>query len=150
MTRFVSMVVLVLAACSDVTSPGPLDVSVAVSRSTMSLGDTTEITLTIRNISMQPVTFETICTINVRVLPVGDTTQVTPLLLPCVMMSRQVTLLPADTLTRTFHFDGHEAECTSGYVCGWALLPKGDYFVWGLLDYDQGPGISRPVPLTIQ
>src|SRR5258705_894501 len=141
-----SIVVIVAAACSDVTAPGPLDVSVALARSTITRGDTTHLTATIHNISTRPVTFNNVCAFDVRVIPVGDTPDLRPRQRVCIAIYAPVTIAPSGTLVWTLRFDATAEQC-SGAICRWDQLPVGDYRVWGVLNYAEGPGVSAPVPL---
>ena len=144
-----SIVVIVAAACRDATGPGPLDVSVALARSTIARGDTTHLTATIRNIGTRPITFNNVCAFDVRVVPVGDTPDLRPRQRICIAIYAPVTVAPSDTLVWTLLFDATAEQC-HGSLCFWDRLPAGDYRVWGVLTYAEGPGVSAPVPLRIQ
>jgi len=152
MVRFRLLLVspLLLAACSDITGPGPLQVSATTSRAVMTPGDTTAITLTVRNISAKPVTFERICAFDVRVLAAGDNTDVThraPRM--CVAMSWPLTLQPTETFAQTFLFTATVGSCLPG-SCYPDPLQAGDYVIKGVLFYEKGPAVSDPVPLEIR
>lgn len=151
MSRFCLLLVssLVLAACSDATAPGPLDVSVALARSTIAHGDTTHLTASIHNISTRSVTFNNVCAFDVRVVAVGDTPDLRPRQRICIAIYAPVTVAPSDTLVWTLLFDATAEQC-HGSLCFWDRLPAGDYRVWGVLNYAEGPGVSAPVPLRIQ
>ena len=144
-----SIVVIVAAACSDPTAPGPLDVSVALARSTIVRGDTTHLTAIIHNISTRAVTFNNVCAFDVRVLPVGDTPDLRPRQRICIAIYAPVTLAPSETVVWTLLFDATAEQC-HGSICMWDRLPVGNYRVWGVLNYAEGPGVSAPVPLRIQ
>ena len=146
-----SIVVVVAAACSDATGggPGPLDVSVALARSTIARGDTTHLTATIHNMSTRSVTFNNVCAFDVRVLPVGDTPDLRPRPRICIAIYGPVTLAPSETVVWTLLFDATAEQCT-GSICVWDHLPVGHYQVWGVLNYAEGPGVSAPVPLEIR
>jgi hypothetical protein len=141
---------LLLTACSEINAPGPLQVSVAVHPNTLAPGDTVQIALTVRNISSQPVTFNVVCAIDVRVLPVGDTTDVTkPGPRICIMIYAPVTLAPSEALEQTYPFNALRWTCDAG-SCGYAPFPPGSYRVTGVVFYERGPGVSPPIPLEIR
>jgi hypothetical protein len=144
-----SVVAIVAAACSDATAPGPLDVSVALARSTIVRGDTTHLTATIRNISTRSVTFNNVCAFDVRGLPVAETPDLRPRQRVCIAIYAPVTLAPSETVVWTLRFDATAEQC-SGPICRWDHLPPGNYRVWGVLNYAEGPGVSAPVPLRIE
>lgn len=151
MRRFRLLLVssLVAAACIDATAPGPLDVNVALARSTIARGDTTHLTATIHNSSAQPITFNNVCAFDVRVFPVGDAPDLRPRQRACIAIYAPVTVAPSETLIWTLRFDATGEQC-SGSTCRWDHLPIGDYRVWGVLTYAEGPAVSAPVPLRIQ
>lgn len=144
-----SIVVFVAAACRDATGPGPLDVGVTLARSTLAPGDTTHLTATIRNIGTRPITFNNVCAFDVRVVPVGETPDLRPRQRVCLAIYAPVTIAPSKTVVWTLLFDATVEQC-SGAPCRWDHLPPGDYRVWGVLTYREGPGVSAPVPLRIQ
>lgn len=144
-----SLGVIVAAACSDVTAPGPLDVSVALARSTIVRGDTTHLTATIHNISARSVTFNNVCAFDVRVVPVGATPDLRPRQRVCIAIYAPVTIAPGESVVWTLLFDATAEQC-HGSVCMWDRLPVGNYRVWGVLSYAEGPGVSAPVPLEIR
>lgn len=142
-------ILAVAAACNDVTAPGPLDVSVALARSTIARGDTTHLTATIHNISARPVTFNNVCAFDVRVIPVGDTPDLRPRQRVCIAIYAPVTIAPSQTVAWTLLFDATAEQC-HGSICTWDHLPVGNYRVWGVLNYADGPGVSAPVPLEVR
>lgn len=144
-----SGVVIVAAGCRDATGPGPLDVRVALARSTIARGDTTHLTATIHNSSTRSITFNNVCAFDVRVLPVGDTPDLRQRHLICIAIYAPVTLAPAETVEWTLLFDATAEQCHES-ICIWDRLPVGHYQVWGVLNYAEGPGVSAPVPLSIQ
>src|SRR5258705_12120499 len=108
-----SIVVIVAAACSDVTAPGPLDGNVALARSTIARGATTQLTATIHNISTRPVTFNNVCAFYVRVIPVGDTPDLRPRQRVCLALYAPLTIAPSGTLVCTLRFDATAEQCNS-------------------------------------
>jgi hypothetical protein len=142
-------IVVIAAACSDATAPGPLDVRVALARSTIARGDTTHLTVTIHNISTRSVTFNNVCAFDARALPVGDTPDLRPRPRMCIAIYVPVTVAPSDSAVWTLIFDAMAEQC-NGSICIWGHLPAGDYRVWGVLTYAEGPAVSAPVPLRIQ
>jgi len=151
MRRFGLLLVssLALAACSDATAPGPLAVTVDLARSTIARGDTTHLTATIHNISTRPVTFNNVCAFDVRVQPVGDTPDLLPRQRICIAIYAPVTLAPSESVVWTLLFDAMAEQC-HGSICMWEHLPVGDYHVWGVLNYAEGPAVSAPVPLEVR
>ncbi len=146
----VLLVALIGGACNEIAAPGPLEVSVTTSRAVITPGDTTQITLTVRNISPQPVTFNIICALDVRVLAVGDPTDVTnPGPRVCIAIYQPVTIEPFKTLEQTFPFDGTAFSCLGG-TCRYDPFPAGDYVIKGVVFYEGSPAVSDPVPLEIR
>jgi hypothetical protein len=148
MLRFRPLLVssLALAACTDLTAPGSLQVSVRTSRAVIAPGDTTQITVTVRNLSAKPVTFNSNCTISFQVRPVGDTTNVAnrgPIF--CLAFIDAVTLGPLESYTSGFRWNAMRRLC-QGTTCAAVPVPAGDYRLTGSLD-----GLVSPaVPLTVR
>src|SRR5207247_1960009 len=106
-----SIVVIVAAACSDATGPGPLDVSVALARSTIARGDTTHLTATVHNISTRSVTFNNVCAFDVRVLPVGEPTGLDHLPINVALSRNKI--MSGDTTTVVVRFTNTGSDSVS-------------------------------------
>jgi hypothetical protein len=140
----------IIGACTEIAAPGPLHISVTTSRAVITPGDTTHITVTVRNISPSPVTVNLGCAIDVRILEVGDPTDVTdPGPRICIAIYAPVTLEPSETFEQTFLFDAMVGSCTGG-TCYRDPFPAGDYVIKGVVFYEKGPAVSDPVPLEIR
>ena len=137
---------LALAACAEISAPGPLHVTVAARPDTITPGDTMRIDVTIRNVSPRPATFNANCTISFQVRPVRDTTDVAnPGPIFCFAFIEEVTLGPFESYRRGFQWNAMQRSCEST-TCVLVPVPSGDYRLTGSLN-----GLLSPaVPLTIR
>ena len=141
----------ILAACSSTVEPldGPLHLTVHVERPTIQLGDSTAVTITLRNISPRPVTFTTGGCV---LLPYITAQTSGEIVYPsngswvCTLNPVRKTLASGDTESQRLTVRGADAPAPFGA----AALGRGHYLVYATLQSSQYPLRAVSTPLTIE
>ncbi len=141
----------VFTACSGAVGPrdGPLHLSVGVERPTIKMGDSTAVTITLRNLSSHPVTFTTGGCVLVPYIAAQTTGQI---VYPsggswiCTANLIRITLASGRTENRRF-----VVLATAPPVpIGAAALTRGHYLIYATLQSSDFPLRSASAPLTVE
>lgn len=141
----------ILAACSSAVGPrdGPLQLSVHVERPTIQLGDSTAVTITLRNISSGPVTFTTggcVLLPYIAAQTTGEIVYPSDGSWVCTLNLVRKTLGPGGTESQRLIVRGADAPAPFGAPA----LGRGQYLIYATLQSSQFPLRSVSAPLTVQ
>jgi hypothetical protein len=142
---------LALTGCGEISAPGPLQVTVAARPDAIAPGDTTQIVVTVRNVSAGRVWVNPpACNLGFELVSTHD--GATPVTLPsgmCPAVYGPVSVEPGESLERTVAWDGFYYDCT-GSSCARAPVAPGSYKLIGGIRYGPDAIRSAPIAFTVE